>query len=155
MKLVFYSEGSGYYKYFKNLIEAILEKSDITIHYVTSDPNDAIFKKNEKQIIPYYVDENRLISLMMKLECNIVVMTTPDLEKYHIKRSKVKRNIEYIYLDHGCSSLNLTYRTGALDYFNTIFAVSREQAIEVREIEKLRGTKKKRSSNTATGLSTQ
>ena len=115
MKLVFYSEGSGYYKYFKNLIEAILEKSDITIHYVTSDPNDAIFKKNEKQIIPYYVDENRLISLMMKLECNIVVMTTPDLEKYHIKRSKVKRNIEYIYLDHGCSSLNLTYRTGALD----------------------------------------
>ena len=58
MKLVFYSEGSGYYKYFKNLIEAILEKSDITIHYVTSDPNDAIFKKNEKQIIPYYVDEN-------------------------------------------------------------------------------------------------
>ena len=144
MKLVFYSEGSGYYKYFKNLIEAILEKSDITIHYVTSDPNDAIFKKNEKQIIPYYVDENRLISLMMKLECNIVVMTTPDLEKYHIKRSKVKRNIEYIYLDHGCSSLNLTYRTGALDYFNTIFAVSREQAIEVREIEKLRGTKKKK-----------
>ena len=131
MKLVFYSEGSGYYKYFKNLIEAIIEKSDITIHYVTSDPNDAIFKKNEKQIIPYYVDENRLISLMMKLECNIVVMTTPDLEKYHIKRSKVKRNIEYIYLDHGCSSLNLTYRTGALDYFNTIFAVSREQAIEV------------------------
>ena len=144
MKLVFYSEGSGYYKYFKNLIEAIIEKSDITIHYVTSDPNDAIFKKNEKQIIPYYVDENRLISLMMKLECNIVVMTTPDLEKYHIKRSKVKRNIEYIYLDHGCSSLNLTYRTGALDYFNTIFAVSREQAIEVREIEKLRGTKKKK-----------
>lgn len=92
---------------------------------------------------------------MMKLECNIVVMTTPDLEKYHIKRSKVKRNIEYIYLDHGCSSLNLTYRTGALDYFNTIFAVSREQAIEVREIESSAEPRKKRSSNTATGLSTQ
>lgn len=144
MKLVFYAEGSGYYKYFQNLIEAIIKNSDIDIHYVTSDPNDAIFAKNDPRIIPYYVDETRLISLMMKLEADVVVMTTPDLEKYHIKRSRVKPNIEYIYVDHGCTSLNLTYRTGALDYFNTIFAVSREQAIEVRAIEKLRHTKKKR-----------
>ncbi len=152
MKLVFYAEGSGYYKYFQNIIEAILRDSDLTIHYVTSDPNDAIFKKNEPRIRPYYVDENRLISLMMKLEADVVVMTTPDLEKYHIKRSKVKTNIEYIYVDHGCTSLNLTYRTGALDNFNTIFAVSREQAIEVRAMEKLRHTKKKRIVECGYGL---
>lgn len=143
-KLVFYAEGSGYYKYFQNIIESILKNSDITIHYVTSDSNDAIFKKNEPRIIPYYVDENRLISLMMKLEADVVVMTTPDLEKYHIKRSRVKPNIEYIYVDHGCTSINLAYRTGALDYFNTIFVVGREQAIEVRALEKLRKTKKKK-----------
>ena len=152
MKLVFYAEGSGYYKYFQNIIEAILRDSDLTIHYVTSDPGDAIFKKNEPRIRPYYVDENRLISLMMKLEADVVVMTTPDLEKYHIKRSKVKTNIEYIYVDHGCTSLNLTYRTGALDNFNTIFAVSREQAIEVRAMEKLRHTKKKRIVECGYGL---
>lgn len=152
MKLVFYAEGSGYYKYFQNIIEALLRDSDLTIHYVTSDPDDAIFKKNEPRIRPYYVDETRLISLMMKLEADVVVMTTPDLEKYHIKRSKVKPNIEYIYIDHGCTSLNLTYRTGALDAFNTIFAVSREQAIEVRAMEKLRHTRKKRIVETGYGL---
>ena len=81
---------------------------------------------------------------MMKLECDIVIMTMPDLEKYHIKRSRVKPNIEYVYVDHGCTSLNLTYRTGALDAFNTVFAVSRPQAIEVRAMERLRHTKKKR-----------
>ena len=152
MKLVFYAEGSGYYKYMQNIIESIIAKSDITIHYVTSDPNDAIFKMNEPRIKPYYVDETRLISLMMKLESDVVVMTTPDLEKYHIKRSRIKPNIEYIYVDHGCSSINLTYRTGALDAFNTIFAVSREQAVEIRELEELRGTKKKRIIECGYGL---
>ena len=152
MRLVFYAEGSGYYKYFQNIIEALLRESDVIIHYVTKDPNDAIFQKSEPKIHPYYVDETRLISLMMKLEADIVVMTTPDLEKYHIKRSRVKRNIEYIYVDHGCTSQNLTYRTGALDAFNTIFVVSREQAIEVRSIEKLRHTKKKRIVECGYGL---
>ncbi len=152
MKLMFYSEGSGYYKYFQNIIEAILRGSRLTIHYVTSDPNDAIFSMNEPRIIPYYVDETRLISLMMKVEADIVVMTTPDLEKYHIKRSKVRKDVEYIYVDHGCTSLNLTYRTGALDYFDTIFAVSPAQAEEVRALEELRGTKKKKIVECGYGL---
>lgn len=152
MRLVFYAEGSGYYKYFQNIIECILRDSDEVIHYVTSDPNDAIFQKNEPRIHPYYVDENRLISLMMKLEADIVVMTTPDLEKYHIKRSRVKANVEYIYVDHALSSLNLTYRTGAFDAFNTIFATSRAQAVEVRAMEKLRHTKKKRIVECGYGL---
>lgn len=152
MDLVFYSEGSGFYKYFENIIEAILKNSDITITYITSDPKDAIFKKNEPRIKPYYISGNQLITLMMKLECKIVVMTTPDLEKYHIKRSKMKKNIEYIYVDHGCSSLNLTYRTGAFDYFDTVFVVSRSQGLEVRAMESLRGTHKKRIVKCGYGL---
>ena len=152
MRLVFYSEGSGYYKYFEALIDALLLRSDLTIHYVTSDPNDAIFGKNEPRIKPYYVDDPRLISLMMKLEADVVVMTTPDLDKYHIKRSRVRKNVEYIYMDHACSSLNLTYRTGAFDAFSTIFAVSREQAIEVRAMERLRHTRKKRIVQCGYGL---
>lgn len=144
MHIVFYSEGSGYYKYLGNLVEELIRRAKYAVHYVTSDPDDAIFKKKDPMLHAYYVDQTRLISLMMKLECDIVIMTTPDLEKYHIKRSRVKPSIEYIYVDHGCTSLNLTYRTGALDAFNTVFAVSRPQAIEVRAMERLRHTKKKR-----------
>ena len=152
MKLMFYAEGSGYYKYFANIIESILKNSDLVIHYVTSDPDDAIFSKNEPRIIPYYVDETRLISLMMKVEADVVVMTTPDLEKYHIKRSKVRQDVEYIYLDHACSSLNMTYRTGAFDHFDTIFAVSPAQAAEIRALEATRGTKKKKIIKCGYGL---
>ena len=152
MKLMFYAEGSGYYKYFANIIDAILKNSKLVIHYVTSDPDDAIFQKNEPRIIPYYVDETRLISLMMKVEADMVVMTTPDLEKYHIKRSKVRKDVEYVYLDHACSSLNLTYRTGAFDHFDTIFTVSPAQTEEVRALEELRGTKKKKIVECGYGL---
>ncbi|MBD5132936.1 MAG: membrane protein insertase YidC [Clostridiales bacterium] len=152
MKIMFYSEGSGFYKYFRALIEALLRDTGLTIHYVTSDPEDAIFQKNEPRIRPYYVDETRLISLMMKLEADMVVMTTPDLEKYHIKRSRVKDNVEYVFMDHGCSSDNLAYRTGALDAYDTLLVVSREQAIEARAIEKLRHVKKKRIIECGYGL---
>lgn len=44
-EVIFYAEKSGFYKYFKDVIDYILENSDIKIHYVTSDPKDAIFKK--------------------------------------------------------------------------------------------------------------
>lgn len=152
MKIVFYSESSGFYKYFRALIDALLRSTSLTIHYVTSDPQDAIFQKNEPRIRPYYVDETRLISLMMKLEADMVVMTTPDLEKYHIKRSRVRADVEYVFLDHGCSSDNLAYRTGALDAYDTLLVVSREQAIEARAIEKLRHVKKKRIIECGYGL---
>ena len=42
MKLVFYSESNGFYKYFKDMIEYVCKNSEIVIHYVTSDPKDDI-----------------------------------------------------------------------------------------------------------------
>ena len=143
MKLIFYSEKSGFYKYFEGIIDYILKNSNITIHYVTSDPNDNIFNTKSKKIKTYYIGKNKLISLFMKIEADIVVMTTPDLQKYYLKRSLVRKDVEYIYLDHGMTSVNLTLRTGALDYFDTIFANGPEQVKEIREIEELRQTKRK------------
>ena len=42
--LVFYSEGSGFYKYFRGAIEWLLQNSDLPIHYITKDPDDQIFE---------------------------------------------------------------------------------------------------------------
>lgn len=43
-KLVFYSESNGFYKYYEGIINYILKHTNITIHYITSDYNDNIFK---------------------------------------------------------------------------------------------------------------
>lgn len=137
--LVFYSETSGFYKYYQGIIENILASSNVVIHYITSDPEDAIFQLAEKQprIKPYFIDEKRLITLMMKMDADIVVMTMPDLENMHIKRSYIKHDIEYIYIPHGMDSLNLTMRTGAIDHYDTIFCAGSHQAEEIRATEQL------------------
>ncbi|MBQ6947203.1 MAG: membrane protein insertase YidC [Clostridia bacterium] len=137
--LVFYSEKSGFYKYFKDVIEYLLEKSNVVIHYVTSDPKDQIFKIAEAQprIRPYYIGENRLITLMMKMDADIVVMTCPDIENYHLKRSYVRKDIEYIYMFHYPLSTHMVLHTGALDHYDTIFCVGEFQFDEIRAAERV------------------
>lgn len=138
--LVFYSEKSGFYKYFKAVIEWLLAHSNVTIHYVTSDPEDQIFAVAAQQprIKPYYVGQKRLITLFMKMDADIVVMTTPDLENFYLKRSYVRKDIEYIYLDHGLGSLNMCLREGALDHFDTIFCAGPHIREEMEALGKLR-----------------
>ena len=136
-KIVFYSEKNGFYKYFKGVIEYLLNHSDVVIHYVTSDPNDAVFKMKSPRFVPYFIDNNRLIPLFMKMDSDIVVMTTPDLQQFHLKRSYVKRNIEYIYIFHGLLSTNMVVRKGAYDHYDTILCVGQHQIDELRECEKI------------------
>lgn len=142
-QLVYYSEKSGFYKYFADQISKILEKSDISIHYITSDPNDAIFEKKEPRIIPYYIDEFRLIPLFMKVDSDVIVMTTPNLQTYHLKRSLVRKDIEYIYTPHDPLSTHMGAATGAFDHFDTILCVGEHQIHEIRETEKVYGLPEK------------
>ncbi len=145
MKLMFYSEQNGFYKYYAGMIDYICEHSDIDIHYVTSDPDDNIFKDTRPQIKPYYIASNkRLIPLFMKLDCDMCVMTVPDLEKYHLKRSRLRKDVQYVYTFHGMGSTALTLRKGALDWYDTVFAVGPDCMNELRDAEELYGTPKKR-----------
>lgn len=143
-QIVFYSEKNGFYKYFQNVIELIQKKTDIVIHYVTSDPQDEVFKLQSETFQVYYVGENKLIVLMMKMDADMVVMTMPDLQKYHIKRSMVRDDVEYVYMDHGIGSINLMLRKHALDYFDTIFASNDIVYEEIRKQEELYGLKPKK-----------
>ncbi len=142
-KLVFYSEKNGFYKYFQNVIEYILKNSDIPIDYVTNDPKDAVFGLTSERFRTYYIGPKAIISFMMKMDADVVVMTTPDLEKYQIKRSLVRKDVEYIYMPHGINSGNAFLRKGALDYFDTVLAPGPNTVEEQRAIEKLHGTKEK------------
>lgn len=138
-KLVFYSESSGFYKYYQGIIEYLLAHTNITIHYITSDPKDQIFEKAKEcpQIRPYYIGEKRLITLMMKMDADMVVMTMPDLENYHIKRSYIRKDIEYLYIPHCMDSINMTMREGSVDHFDTVFCVGKEMMREIRETERV------------------
>ena len=144
--LVFYSESSGCYKYYKGMIEYILKNTNISIHYITSDPDDAIFElaKTQSKIRPYYIGEKKLITLMMKMDADVVVMTMPDLENFHIKRSYLRKDIEYIYIPHGIDSLNAMMRKGSMDHYDTVFCVGKHQKEEIEKTEAVYGLPKKK-----------
>ena len=140
-QLVFYAEGGGYFRYFKSLVEWLLEHSDVVIHYVTHDPKDSIFDLagREPRIRPYFIGQVRIIPLMMNMDADMVVMTTPDLNTYQIKRSYARKDCEYVYLDHAMSSVHMIYRKGAFNHFDTIFANGPHQIAEHRATEALYG----------------
>ncbi len=144
--LVFYSENNGFYKYYQGMIEYILKNTNIVIHYITSDPEDGIFELAEKNqhIKAYYIGEKKLITLMMKMDADIVVMTMPDLENYHIKRSYIRKDIEYIYIPHGMDSLNMTMRKGSMNHFDTVFCTGKHQKEEIEKTEEVYGLPKKK-----------
>lgn len=139
--LVFYSEKSGFYKYMKGVIDELLVRSNVTIHYVTSDPQDQIFSiaQDQPRIRAYYIGEKKLITLFMKMDTDILVMTTPDLDNYYLKRSYVRKDVQYVYIDHGIGSANTTLRECALDHFDTVFCTGPFVVEELTAFQKLRG----------------
>ncbi len=138
-KIVFFSEKNGFYKYYKNIIEEIIRRTNIVIHYITSDPEDEVFGMESGQFKPYYIGEHRMIVLMMKMETDIMVMTTPDLENFQLKRSYIQKDIEYIYVPHDVNSANLAFRKDALDHYDTIFTSGPKNKSEIAEREEKYG----------------
>lgn len=138
--VVFYSEGSGFYKYFRGAIEYLLANSDIFIHYVTLDPNDQIFEiaKEKPRILPYYISEKRAITLMMKIDSDVVVTTLGDLDNFYIKRSYVRKDIEYIYMFHHMTSCDMTSTVGEYDNHDTLLCTGPHQIEEMRKIWEMR-----------------
>ena len=137
---VIYSERSGFYKYYEALISELKKRAkNMTIHYVTSDPDDAIFRlaETDTTIKPYYIGQKKLITLMMRMDADIVAMTTPDLDNYYIKRSLVRKDVEYIYVPHDMMSVHMGFRKAALDHFDTIFCTGEHVAREVRKTEEV------------------
>lgn len=143
--LVIYAENGGFYKYFERIIKYLLNNSNIIVHYITSDPNDNVFnlQKENKNFRAYFIGEKKMVTVFMKMDADIVLMTTPDLETYYYKRSYVKKDIEYIYTVHGPMSTHMVMNKGCLDHFDTIFCVGDFQIPEIRKQEELYNLPKK------------
>ena len=108
-------------------------------------PDDQIFRIAEKEsrIKPYYIGEKKLLTLMMKMDAEVVVMTMPDIENYHIKRSYIRKDINYVYVPHGMDSLNMTMRTGSMDHYDSVLCTGKIQKEEIEKTEEVYNLPKK------------
>lgn len=131
--VVFYSENKIYYLYYEPLINKLLKHSDLNISYITSDYNDPVFQKESDRFKVFYI--NKLLAFTMPfIDSKVLILTMPEIEKYHIKRSR--KNVNHIYVFHAMLSMSMVYNKGAFDHYDTIFCVGQHHYDEFKATEK-------------------
>ena len=79
----------------------------------------------------------------MKMDADVVVTTLGDLDNFYIKRSYVRDDIEYVYMFHHTTSMDMTSTVGEYDNYDTLLCTGPHQIEEMRQIEEIRGIKRK------------
>ena len=141
--IVFYSENENSMLIFKSLISELTNKHNLNICYVTSSKDESILKKPNNKIKSFFIGDGVVrTKFFLNLKAKILIMTMPDLETFHIKKSKVYP-VHYVYLFHSMVSTHLIYRRSAFEHFDSIFCVGNYQLDEIRSTEKLYDLKPK------------
>ena len=145
--IVFYAENKASMNHFRTLIFELTERMNFQICYISSVKDDPIFTSTNKNILSFYIGEGTArTKFFLTLRAKILVMDMPDLDTYHIKRSK-EYPVHYIYLFHSMFSIHSYLRKGALDNYDTIFCVGPHHVNEIRATEKLYELKPKKIVN--------
>ena len=141
--IVFYAENKASINHFRLLISELTEKINLQICYVTSVEDDPILHSKNQKILSFYIgDSTARTKFFVTLKAKILVMDMPDLDKFHIKRSKAYP-VHYVYLFHSMFSVHSYLRKGAIDNYDTIFCVGPHHIDEIRETERIYGLKPK------------
>ena len=143
VRIAFYSEGNAYRGFLEPVVEELTTGLNVKICYMTSDPADIFLLNPPYNVNPVYIGwGSAMIFAFQTLRFDVLVMTMPDLNLFHIKRSFYP--VHYIYLQHSLVSSHMVYRTGAFDHFDSIFCSGPHQVAEIREWENINGLKAKK-----------
>ena len=137
---VVYNEGNQYWNTFKPVCDEF-EKRKLTLTYYTSSKNDPVFEQNYQFVKPEFIGEgNVAFAKLNMLSAGFVLMTTPGLQVYQLKRSK--RVAHYSHVLHMPNDAT-TYRLFGLDFFDSVLLTGDYQKTDIRFLENQRGINKK------------
>jgi YidC/Oxa1 family membrane protein insertase len=137
-RIVFYSEGKSYWSFLRPVIKALLETTDETPTYVSSEADDPGLTYCPERMQGFCVGSGfTMILWFNSLKANVLATTTPDLEVFHVKRSKVFP-VHYAYLMHGSDSVSMVLRERALDHFDSVFCSGPHNIAEIRKREEMK-----------------
>jgi len=138
---VIYCEGRQYWNVFKHTVEAF-ERNKTELRYLTSSADDPVFDSQWTYVKPEFIGEgNKSFAYLNFLSAEFVLMTTPGLDVYQLKRSKSVKH--YSHIMHALTDA-VTYRLFGLDYFDSILLTGDFQKEDIRCLEKMRGLPEKR-----------
>lgn len=137
---VIYNEGNQYWNTFKPVVEEF-EARKIPLEYLTSSKNDPVFDQKYNYVKAEFIGEgNSAFAKLNMLSAGIVLMTTPGLQVYQLKRSKnVKHYSHVLHMPNDAT----TYRLFGLDFFDSVLLTGDYQATDLRYLEEKRGINKK------------
>lgn len=137
---VIYNEGNQYWNTFKPIVEEF-EARKIPLEYLTSSKTDPIFEQKYNYVKAEFIGEgNSAFAKLNMLSAGIVLMTTPGLQVYQLKRSKnVKHYSHILHMPNDAT----TYRLFGLDFFDSVLLTGDYQATDLRYLEEKRGINKK------------
>jgi CDP-glycerol glycerophosphotransferase (TagB/SpsB family) len=138
--VVFYAESTYYYQYFEQLLQDILNKTNLPVLYITSDGADPLLTTSQQRLQVAYV-KRFLFFLFPKLKAGVVIMTMPDLDNFLLKRSTGVHR--YVYLFHAAVSMHQQYREKAFFHYDAIFATHAAHNREIKALEEKYGWKPK------------
>ena len=139
-KFVIYNEGKQYWNVFKPVLDEF-EERQTQVSYLTSDANDPALQSGYKFVKAECIGQgNKAFARLNLLAADIVLMTTPGLDVYQMKRGKNVRH--YAHVRHGTGDATM-YRLFGIDYFDSILLTGDCQKDDIRYLEKARGTKEK------------
>ncbi len=139
-KYVVYNEGMQYWNVFKPVCDEF-EKRQIELTYYTSAQNDPCFEQNYKFVKPEFIGEGNMAFVKLNmLSAGVVLMTTPGLQVYQLKRSKHVKH--YAHVLHAASDATM-YRLFGIDYFDSVLLSGDYQKKDIITLEKQRNIKAK------------
>ena len=137
---VIYNEGNQYWNTFKPVCDEF-ERRKINLTYYTSSKTDPVFEQNYEFVKPEFIGEgNAAFAKLNMLSAGFVLMTTPGLQVYQLKRSK--RVAHYSHIVHMPNDAT-TYRLFGLDFFDSVLLTGEHQKAYLRFLENQRGIPKK------------
>ena len=141
-QVVIYSEGPAYWPHLKEIIFRLTDDRGQPVCYISSHHNDPGLSQSHPLIRPFQIGDGAVRTIFLNtIECNVLVMTMPDLDALYIKRSKNVRH--YAYLFHSLVSTSMIYREDAFDAYDSIFLGGPHHYFEIREREKKRSLRPK------------
>ena len=86
--IVFYAEDFGSWQYLRAIISELVDSRGERICYVTSSVEDPILSSTDDRIEKFCIGFGAARTVFFQfLEADVLVMTMPDLDVYHLKRS--------------------------------------------------------------------
>jgi hypothetical protein len=137
---VVYNEGKQYSNVFKPVLDEF-ETRGKNLLYFTSASDDPLLSEQFNFIKCEYIGEgNKAFSRLNILNASVVLMTTPGLDVYQLKRSKGVKH--YSHVLHMPTDATM-YRLFGLDYYDSVLLTGDYQSIDIKILEQQRGISEK------------